>query len=92
MGRCEARCHQVCQAPHRRLVHPRGGLPDRADRSSDGDLGYLARLVGTALEGQTKVFEKLGEQAGDARMKTAGVPPELTASGADALRKELKWF
>ena len=67
MTRCEARCHQVCQAPHRRLVHPRGGMPDRAERSSDRDIGYLARALGTALEGQTKVFDKFGEQAGDAR-------------------------
>ena len=67
-------------------------MPDRAERSSDSDLGYLARALGTALEGQTKVYDKLGEQAGDAGMKTVGVPPKLTASSADALRKELKLF
>ena len=93
MTQCEARCHQVCQPPHRRMVPPpRGGIPDRAERSIDSGSGYLARALGTALEGQTKVFGKLGEQAGDARMKIVGACPKLTASSADALRKELKSF
>ena len=61
-------------------------------KEESGAFDRLADVLAKNMDSQARVFDKIGEQAMDARLKTAGTCPTLKGNSPDELRVELKRF